>query len=103
MPLDTLLARHATCRRDRFGLVFAAHRLTHAELDRRANRTANALHSLGVQKGDRVALLLDNSLELLDLYHAAAKTGIVVVPLSPLLRGGGLHSLLADADVAAIA
>ncbi len=38
------------------------------------------LHSLGVQKGDRVALLLDNSLELRDLHHAAAKTGIVVVP-----------------------
>ncbi len=102
MPLDTLLARHATCRRDRLGLVFAGHRLTHAELDRRANRAANALHALGVRKGDRVALLLDNSLELLDLYHAAAKTGIVVVPLSPLLRGGGLQSLLADADVAAI-
>jgi acyl-CoA synthetase (AMP-forming)/AMP-acid ligase II len=102
VPLDTLLARHATCRGDRVALVFEAHRLTHAEIDRRANRTANALHALGVQKGDRVALLLDNSLELLDLYHAAAKTGIVVVPLSPLLRGGGLYSLLADADVAAI-
>jgi long-chain acyl-CoA synthetase len=102
VPLDTLLARHATCRRDRLALVFGPHRLTHAQVDRRANRTANALHDAGVRRADRVALLLDNSLELLDLYHAAAKTGIVVVPLSPLLRGSGLQSLLADADVAAI-
>ena len=102
VPLDSLLARHATCRRDRLALVFGASRLTHAELDRCVNRVANALSGLGLRKGDRVALLLDNSLELLELYHAAAKTGIVVVPLSPLLRGGGLRSLLADADVAAI-
>jgi non-ribosomal peptide synthetase component E (peptide arylation enzyme) len=43
VPLDTLLARHATCRRDRLALVFGPHRLTHAEVDRRANRTANGL------------------------------------------------------------
>lgn len=102
MPLETLLVRHARCRRERIALVFGADRLTHEQVNLRANRTANALHDLGLRKGDRVALLLDNSLELLDLYHAAAKTGIVVVPLSPLLRGSGLLNLLADADVSAV-
>jgi long-chain acyl-CoA synthetase len=102
VPLDTLASRHALCRRDRLAVVFGPHRLTHEQVNRRANRTAHALHRLGLRKGDRVALLLDNSLELLDLYHAAAKTGIVVVPLSPLVRGGGLENLLVDADVAAI-
>jgi long-chain acyl-CoA synthetase len=102
MPLDTLASRHASCRREHLAVVFGPHRLTHDQINRRANRTADALRGLGLRKGDRVALLLDNSLELLDLYHAAAKTGIVVVPLSPLLRGSGLFNLLVDADVAAI-
>jgi long-chain acyl-CoA synthetase len=102
VPLDTLAARHATYRRDHLALVFGEQRLTHAHVNRRANRTASALLGLGLRKGDRMALLLDNSLELLDLYQAAAKTGIVVVPLSPLLRSEALLKLLVDAEVQAI-
>ncbi len=46
--------------------------------------------------------MLDNSLELLELYLAAMKTGLVAVPLSPLLRVDGLATLLADAEVSAL-
>jgi acyl-CoA synthetase (AMP-forming)/AMP-acid ligase II len=46
--------------------------------------------------------VLDNSLELLELYQAVAKTGIVAVPLSPMLRGDGLVTLVNDADSAAV-
>ena len=49
-----------------------------------------------------MALLLDNSVELLELYLAAMKTGLVVVPLSPLLRAEGLLNLMLDADVSAL-
>ena len=84
MTLETLSARHARYRTEDVALVFGAERLTHAELDARANRAANALRGLGLVPGDRVGLLLDNSVELLELYVAAMKTGVVVVPLSPL-------------------
>lgn len=102
MGLQTLAARHARYRRDDLALVFGEHRLTHAEVARRVNRTANALEGLGIGKGDRIALLLDNSLELFDLYQVAMKIGVVVVPLSPLLRREALAKLLVDAEVAAI-
>ena len=102
MPLDTLAARHAVYRRDDLALVFGRHRLTHAEVGRRVNRAANAFLGLGLAKGHRVGLLLDNSLALFDLYQIAARTGIVVVPLSPLLRREALAGLLGDAEVAAV-
>jgi acyl-CoA synthetase (AMP-forming)/AMP-acid ligase II len=97
VSLETLSARHARYRRNDTALVFGAQRLTHADFDARANRAANALAGLGLVRGDRVGLLLDNSVELVELYVAAMKTGVVVVPLSPLLRAEGLLNLLLDA------
>lgn len=102
MSLEALSARHARYRRRDTALVFGAQRLTHADFDARANRAANALTGLGLGRGDRVGLLLDNSVELVELYVAAMKTGVVVVPLSPLLRAEGLLNLLLDAGVSAL-
>jgi len=102
VTLETLSARHARYRTEDVALVFGAERLTHAELDARANRAANALRGLGLVAGDRVGLLLDNSVELLELYVAAMKSGVVAVPLSPLLRAEGLLNLLRDAGVSSL-
>lgn len=102
MPLNALLARHARYHPDKVAVVFAEHRVTFRDLNRRVNRLCNALASLGVAKGDKVATILGNSLELLEIYQAVAKTGIVVVPLSPLLRGDGLVNLINDSDSVAV-
>jgi len=102
VPLDAMLRRHATYYPDKLAVVVRDHRLTHAEFNSRVNRLANALLGIGVAKGDKLAIALDNSLEVLEVYQAAAKTGIVVVPLSPLLRGDGLVNLINDADSAAV-
>ncbi|MGH7694855.1 MAG: class I adenylate-forming enzyme family protein, partial [Gemmatimonadaceae bacterium] len=69
-----------------FGAVFA-----------RVNRLAAALKGIGLEHGDAVAILLPNCIELLDTYRACAQLGLVAVPLSPLLRGPGLVTLLRDA------
>jgi acyl-CoA synthetase (AMP-forming)/AMP-acid ligase II len=66
------------------------------------NQLANALLSLGLGKGDKLALVLPNCIELLYAYRACALLGIVTVPLSPLLRGSGLVSLLRDSDTKAV-
>lgn len=102
MNIQGVLAKHARYRPDQIAVVFEKERLTYRDFDRRVNRTANAFGELGIEKGDKVATLLTNSLELLDVYWAAAKIGAVVVPLSPLLRGRGLATLINDADVALI-
>jgi len=98
MHLGTLLARHARSRPDHLALVVGPDRLTFRELDARVNRLANGLLAAGLGKGDKLATVLPNCIEQLEVYLAAAKTGIVVVPLSPLLQASGLASLLANSD-----
>ncbi len=98
MNLGTLPARHARYRPEHTAVVFGDTRFTYREFNRRINRLANALRSEGIGKGDKIATVLPNCLELLEIYWAAAKIGAVVVPLSPLLRGMGLATLLNDSD-----
>ena len=102
MPLNTLLSRHARYRPDHLAVIFEEHRLTNAQFNQRVNRLANALRGLGLEKGDKVATILNNSLEILEIYQAVAKLGLVVVPLSPLLRGEGLSNLINDSDAVAL-
>ena len=102
MNLGLLLSRNARYRPNHIAVVCDGRRLTFDQLEQRVNRLSNALISIGLKKGDKLALILPNCLELLDAYLAAAATGIVVVPLSPLLRGPGLVSLLNDSDSAAV-
>jgi acyl-CoA synthetase (AMP-forming)/AMP-acid ligase II len=99
VDISRVLAQHARYRPDHPAVVFGQRRVGYGEFHRRTNRVANAFRTLGVSKGDKVATFLSNSLELLEVYWAAAKIGAVVVPLSPLLRGKGLATLLRDADI----
>ncbi len=56
--------------------------ITWGEFDKLANRFANLLLSRGINKGDRVAILLMNSLEWLPIYFGILKTGAIAVPLN---------------------
>lgn len=102
MPLDTLLTRHARYRPNHVAVVFEGDAITWSHMNRRVNRLINALHGIGLGKGDKLAMVLDNSIAVLELYHAAAKGGFVAVPLSPLLRGTGLSNLINDSDAQAV-
>ena len=85
--VGSLLARHARYRGDHLAVVCGAPRLTLQRALRAVNRLSNALLALGLAKGDKLAIILPNCLELLDAYRACAQLGLVSVPLSPLLRG----------------
>jgi acyl-CoA synthetase (AMP-forming)/AMP-acid ligase II len=98
MNVGSMLSRHARYRPDRLALVFEDRRLSFAELNARVNRLANALLRSGVRGGDKIASVLPNALELVELYWAAAKIGAAVVPLSPLLQKAALLSLLRGSD-----
>ena len=102
MNIAGLLSHHARYRPDHPAVVFGDVRLTFREFERRVCRTASALQGLGLGPGDKVATVLGNGLELLEVYCASARTGMVVVPLSPLLRGPALRTLLEDSDTAAV-
>lgn len=102
MQIGGLLSRHARYRPDHPAVIVGDVRLTWREFHARVNQAAHVLLGLGLKKGDKVATVLPNCLELLDIYWAAAKTGMVVVPMSTLLRGQGLATLLRDSDTAAV-
>jgi acyl-CoA synthetase (AMP-forming)/AMP-acid ligase II len=100
--LSKLISRHAKYRSGHLAVVFEDDRFSYLEFNRNVNRLANALLHIGIKKGDHIATLLPNCLELLEIYWAVAKIGAVVVPLSTLLLGKGLKSLLVDADTKTI-
>jgi acyl-CoA synthetase (AMP-forming)/AMP-acid ligase II len=102
MNIGSLLPRHARYRPDHTAIVFKDNRLTFRQFNQRVNRLANALLDLGLSKGDKIATILPNSLELLEVYWAVARIGAVVVPLSTLTRGQGLVNLLRNSDVTTV-
>ena len=67
---------------DRTAIVFEGKRLTFNALSERANQLANALDSLGLKKGDRVAILQVNCNQYVETYYGVAKIGAIFVPLN---------------------
>ncbi len=83
-------------------LVFYDRALSYRELDQIVNRFANALLALGVKKGDRVALLLPNSPQMVIAYYGALKAGAVVVSMNPLFNADELLHQLSDSGAETI-
>jgi len=102
LELASLIDRQARFRGAAPALTFDGTTHTYAQFAERVNRTAHALAGIGIRRGDKVASLLANCRELVELTFAAPSLGAVNVPLSPLLMGPGLRSLLADAQAAAL-
>lgn len=98
MNIGMLFSNHARYRPDHLAVVFKDQRLTHLEFNKSINRLANALLYMGIQKGDKIATVLPNCLEQLEVYWAIAKIGAVVVPFSILLRAKALKTLIHDSD-----
>ncbi|MDF1540035.1 MAG: AMP-binding protein [Candidatus Thorarchaeota archaeon] len=96
--IGMLLTRNSQYRPDHLGIIVEDVRLTFQEFNNGVNRVANMLCNLGVDKGDKVAIVLPNSFELLELYWAIAKISAVSVPLSTLLMSRGFKSLINDSD-----
>ena len=75
---------------------------TYPQTNERVNRLANGLLSLGLSKGDRVAVLMENSIEIIELYLATAKTGLVIVPINFRLVGPEIAYITNNSDAKAL-
>lgn len=82
ITLSDVLTRHAQVRPDTVAFVDPRRRCTFRELDERATRLANALAARGIRRGDRVAVLGLNSLELVESWFAVLRLGAVAVPVN---------------------
>jgi long-chain acyl-CoA synthetase len=91
--LRDTLAEAARKYNDKTAIVYGAERFSYSQLDRDSNRIAHALKSLGVGKGDRVAMLLNNRPEFVTVFFGCAKIGAVSVPLDTKYKFSELESL----------
>lgn len=79
-------------------LVCGQKRATYAELDADANRLAHVLLDLGVRQGDRVAILLENSIEVAISVFAVLKAGGIFMVLPPGTNPKRLQVIFEDAE-----
>ena len=75
---------------------------TFGDLEIRSNRLAQVLHDRGVVRGDRLAFLLANRIEIIDLWLACAKLGVIVVPINVLYQAREIAHIVGDAQPAAV-
>lgn len=76
--------------------------LTFGELEARSNRLAHLLRSRGLGAGDRLAFFLQNRPEVIDLWLAAVKLGLTLVPVNVLYRARELAHIVADSAPTAV-
>lgn len=77
-------------------------RMTYKELDASADRFAAALQGLGIQKGDRVALMLPNTPQTIIAYFGILRAGAIVINVNPTYPAPELKHILADSGAIAI-
>ncbi|MGW2547348.1 class I adenylate-forming enzyme family protein, partial [Kitasatospora sp. NPDC001574] len=95
-PLPELLAEHARDSSDKTAFRDAVRGVTYAELHDRTGRIAGHLADLRLQPGDRAAILLGNSVEVVESYFGVLRAGAVAVPLNPHATETELAHLLDD-------
>src|SRR5512138_2580575 len=100
-----VLGERARLTPDKLALVdvTTGRRLSYGELDARVSASAHVLaESLTLTKGDRLALLAGNSVEFIELFLAAGRTGVVLVPINTHLTEHEIEFILGDADPRAV-
>jgi len=89
-------------RRDDVALEWNGATFTFGELESRSNRVAHALRARGFVKGDRLCVYLQNRVELIDIYLACVKLGVIFVPINILYRDREIAHITADAEPRAV-
>ena len=110
--IGSWLTKRALLTPDKEAVVDAERRLNYKQLNRRVNRLAGALQASGLQLGDRIGILSYNCIEFVEVIMAAAKLGLILVPLNwrltPTelafnLNDSGAETLFFDADLLELA
>jgi len=97
--VNHFLEQSAECFPDKTALIAGDTRYTYAEIDEQANRIAHALIVEGVQRGDRVAIHVPNSLEAVVAIFAVLKASAVFVMVNPSVKAQKMDYILRDAGI----
>jgi hypothetical protein len=97
-----VIAVNANLFPDKIGARDLARSLTFRAWNERSCRLANALRGLGLDEGDRIAILAYNCLEWMEIYAAIAKSGLVLVPINFRLIGSEIGYTIENSEAKAI-
>ncbi|MEK7753228.1 MAG: AMP-binding protein [Acidobacteriota bacterium] len=89
-------------RREAVALEFAGRTYTFGEIDERSDRMAALFRERGLEAGDRLCVYLSNCLELIDIYLACIKSGVIFVPINILYREREILHILTDSEPKAV-
>jgi malonyl-CoA/methylmalonyl-CoA synthetase len=98
MNLRDLFNLSLVNRRDEIGLEWKGQEYTFGEMDARSDRMAESLVEQGLTQGDRLCVQLANCIELIDIYIACVKLGVIFVPINILYRDREVNHILNDAE-----
>ncbi|HEY5491688.1 MAG TPA: class I adenylate-forming enzyme family protein, partial [Gemmatimonadaceae bacterium] len=107
MSLLELYDRSLIGRRDRAAIEYdrpggGPASLTFGELDARSNQLAQLLLTRGLKRGDRLGFYLVNRIEIIDLWIACMKLGVIVVPINVLYKEREIRHIVSDAEPVAV-
>lgn len=101
MTLDRIVRRNARRFPDKPAVYFGTNCLTWADFDQRIDRLTRVFQDAGLSSGERVAALLDNRPEYLEVYFACARAHLILAPLNYRLTRTELQPLIDQTEPAA--
>jgi len=93
---DYLVGRHVAGGDGGRTAVLASETLTYGELDERVTTVASGLRSLGLRRDDRVMMVMSDEIPMLTGILGSFRAGLVAVPVSTMLTGSELATIMAD-------
>lgn len=96
--VGNVVHRKALSQRDRVFLYYKDQTITYQQLDERSNRFAGGLKTLGITKGDKVAILMENHPDFLYTWFGLSKLGAVEVPINTAYKGDLLRHVINNSD-----
>ncbi len=101
-PITVYLQEWARQEPQRAAVEFYGHTTSYAELDDLSDRLATLLRGRGLENGERVMVMLPNCPQFMTAFYGVLKSGAILVPISPMARGGELEHLFAEAGASAL-
>ena len=101
-PLHEYLRQHARTQPRKAALIWYGREISYAELDAMSDAFAHALQGIGVGRGDRVALFMQNCPQYLIAHFGIQKLGAIVSPCSPMFKAHEFAYQVGDLGAKAI-
>ncbi|MGN7477160.1 class I adenylate-forming enzyme family protein [Solibacillus silvestris] len=96
IPIDQYIAEYATSTPTKTAINFYGQEISYSKLNDEINKFANYLQSIHIQKGDTIALYLQNSPQYIIAFYGAQRIGATVGPCNPMFKEWELHYQLND-------